>query len=263
MKTVKYRSTGNDVEQLQDLLGIPHNGEHEFDLATNEAVVAFQKDSGLVADGIVGYRTWEALLFQGVHPVRGITDEDFRKAASLLECDTAALKAVQQVETGGKGGFFSDGRPMILFEGHIFWKQLRQRGIDPHRYAGDNPDIVYEKWTKVHYKGGVKEYDRLERARAINEGAANASASWGMFQIMGFNHAACGENTVTGFVERMCKSEIDQLLLSARFIYGNKSMLEALRKKDWAGFAKLYNGPAYAQNKYDQKLATAYLKYKI
>ena len=260
MKTVKYRSTGNDVEQLQDLLGIPHNGEHEFDLATNEAVVAFQKDSGLVADGIVGYRTWEALLFQGEHPVQGITDEDFRKAASLLECDTAALKAVQQVETGGKGGFFSDGRPMILFEGHIFWKQLRQRGIDPHRYAGDNPDIVYEKWTKAHYKGGVKEYDRLERARAINEDAANASASWGMFQIMGFNHAACGEKTIAGFVKAMCKSEIDQLLLSARFINGNKAMLEALRKKDWAGFAKLYNGPQYAQNRYDQKLESAYHK---
>ena len=260
MKTLKYRNTGNDVDRLQSLLGIPTNSSHEFDMVTNDKVVEFQKAHGLVADGIVGYRTWETLLFQGEHPVRGITDEDFRKAASLLECDTAALKAVQQVETGGKGGFFSDGRPMILFEGHIFWKQLRLRGIDPHRYAGDNPDIVYEKWTKAHYKGGVKEYDRLERARAINEDAANASASWGMFQIMGFNHAACGEKTVSGFVERMCKSEIDQLLLSARFINGNKAMLEALRKKDWAGFAKLYNGPQYAQNRYDQKLESAYHK---
>ena len=260
MKTLKYGSTGSDVDRLQSLLGIPTNGKHEFDTVTKDKVLEFQTVHGLTADGIVGYRTWEALLFQDEHPVHGITDKDFSKAADLLECETAALKAVKQVETGGKGGFLQSNRPTILFEGHIFWKQLKQRGIDPHRYAGDNPDIVYEKWTKAHYKGGEGEYGRLLRARAINEDAANASASWGMFQIMGFNYASCGEKSVAGFVKAMCKSEIDQLLLSARFINGNKAMLEALRKKDWAGFAKLYNGPQYAQNKYDQKLESAYHK---
>ena len=108
----------------------------------------------------------------------------------------------------------------------------------------------------------MKEYDRLERARKINRNAADASASWGMFQIMGFNHKACGEKTVSGFVEAMCRSEIDQLLLSARFINGNKVMLDALQKKNWAAFAKAYNGPAYAQNQYDVKMANAYKKCK-
>ena len=35
-------------------------------------------------------------------------------------------------------------------------------------------------------------------------------------------------------------------------------MLVALQKKDWKAFARLYNGPAYAQNRYDEKLSTAY-----
>jgi len=42
------------------------------------------------------------------------------------------------------------------------------------------------------YKEGEAEYERLLRARRINEDAANASTSWGLFQIMGFNHAAWG-----------------------------------------------------------------------
>ena len=124
-----------------------------------------------------------------------------------------------------------------------------------------NEDILYPKWTKTHYKGGEAEYDRLLRARQINEDAANASASWGMFQIMGFNHAACGEPSVVGFVNSMYQSECRQLLLSVRFIRGNRPMLAALQKKDWKAFARLYNGPAYAQNRYDEKLSKAYFSF--
>jgi len=173
---------------------------------------------------------WEMLFFHDERPQYGITETDFDRAAMLLDCEPAALKAVQKVETGGKGGFLHSGRPTILFEGHIFWQQLRTRGIDPQRFTSGNEDILYPKWTKTHYKGGEAEYERLLRARHVNEEAANASASWGMFQIMGFNHAACGEPSVASFVQ----------------------------KKDWKAFARLYNGPAYAQNRYDEKLSTAY-----
>ncbi|NBT89135.1 MAG: DUF3380 domain-containing protein, partial [Flavobacteriaceae bacterium] len=34
-----------------------------------------------------------------------------------------------------------------------------------------------------------------------------------------------------------------------------------LKAKDWAGFAKGYNGPAYAKNAYDTKLAGAYANF--
>ena len=131
MKTVKYNSTGHDVDVLQTLLDIPHNPAHEFNKTTNQAVIDFQKRNGLDADGIVGYKTWEMLFFHDERPKYGITETDFDRAAMLLDCEAAALKAVQKVETGGKGGFLPSGRPTILFEGHIFWQQLRTRGIDP------------------------------------------------------------------------------------------------------------------------------------
>ena len=51
-------------------------------------------------------------------------------------------------------------------------------------------------------------------------------------------------------------------MLSVRFIRENRSMLAALQKKDWKAFARLYNGPAYAQNGYDEKLSKAYSSFK-
>lgn len=187
-----------------------------------------------------------------------LIDEDFTQVAELLGCEPAALKAVQQVETGGRGGFFSPGRPAILFEGHIFWTQLKKRGSNPEDYVKGNENILYPKWEKGHYKGGIGEYDRLEQARKINREAADASASWGMFQIMGFNYAACGEESIESFVRSMCESEFKQL-----FIKKNSQMLQALQARDWAVFAKCYNGPAYAQNRYDVKLEAAYQKYSL
>ena len=263
MNTIKYNSTGNEVDILQTLLGIPHNPAHEFNRTTHQAVVDFQKRNGLDANGIVDYKTWEMLLFRDDSPKYGITESDYDRAAMLLDCDPAVLKAVQKVETGGKGGFLPSGRPTMLFEGHIFWQQLRARGIEPQEVASGNEDVLFPKWTKSHYKGGEAEYGRLLRARRISEDAANASASWGMFQVMGFNYAACGESSVARFVRSMYQSECRQLLLGVRFIKGNRPMLAALQKKDWKAFARLYNGLAYAQNRYDDKLSRAYSSFSI
>ena len=261
MNTIEYNSAGRDVDVLQTLLDIPHNPAHEFNETTLNAVLDFQKRNGLDADGIVDYKTWEMLFFHDERPKYGITESDFDRAAMLLDCEPAALKAVQKVETGGKGGFLPNGCPTIRFVGHIFWQQLRTRGIDPHKVACGNEDILYPNWKMDLYKEGEAEYERLLRARRINEDAANASTSWGMFQIMGFNHAACGEPSVACFVNSMCQSECRQLLLSVRFIRGNRSMLAALQKKDWKAFARHYNGPAYAQNRYDEKLGKAYFSF--
>jgi hypothetical protein len=58
----------------------------------------------------------------------------------------------------------------------------------------------------------------------------------------------------------MYKDEGQHLKAFSGFIKSNK-LEKYLQKKDWAGFAKRYNGPAYAQNKYDIKMKEAYEKY--
>jgi peptidoglycan hydrolase-like protein with peptidoglycan-binding domain len=56
---VKQGSKGKNVAHLQRKLGI--NDDGIFGSQTKAAVVAFQNAKGLVADGIVGPKTWNAI----------------------------------------------------------------------------------------------------------------------------------------------------------------------------------------------------------
>ena len=59
MNTLKKGSKGKEVEMLQKALNITVDGD--FGIKTENAVKSFQKSKGLVADGIVGEKTWSAL----------------------------------------------------------------------------------------------------------------------------------------------------------------------------------------------------------
>src|SRR5208282_780079 len=51
-----------------------------------------------------------------------LTDQDFQTAANEYGIEVAVIHAVAKVESGGRTGFDSQGRPKILFEAHIFHK---------------------------------------------------------------------------------------------------------------------------------------------
>ena len=191
-----------------------------------------------------------------------VSESDFEKMANELGIEKAALKAVVEVECSNKGGFLRDGRPRILFEGHIFWQRLRKRGIDPEALAAQHPDIVYPKWVRTHYKGGAGEWERFARAEKIHPAAAIESASWGMFQIMGFHWATCGCSSAEEFRGLMERSEADQMRLSLHFMQ-KTGVAKWLKTKDWATFALRYNGSGYRANRYDTRLAEAYEKFRI
>lgn len=263
METLRLYSSGQDVLYLQQLLhkkGYNIYDDGDFGELTQKHVMQFQKDCKLVVDGIVGKNTWDALIDTN-SPYFVITDADYKECARILNVDPATIKAVREVETGNKNGFLSIDKPIILFEGHIFWDQLKKYGLKPEDYETGNRDILYKTWTKKYYRGGQGEYERLNRAIQIHQGAALKSTSWGLFQIMGFNHNACGCRDIYEFVEEMKKNERTQLKLFTRFIKSN-GLDKYLRNQDWASFAKYYNGPAYTENKYDVKLKQAYEKYR-
>ena len=71
-----------------------------------------------------------------------------------ITCHNKVVIAILKVETDGKGGFFAPNKPAILFDGYIFWSQLKKKGIAPKRYVTGNENILYPKWEKGHYKGG-------------------------------------------------------------------------------------------------------------
>ncbi|HET9398442.1 MAG TPA: N-acetylmuramidase domain-containing protein [Sphingomicrobium sp.] len=186
-----------------------------------------------------------ALEFAG--PAKRFSDEAIESAAKKIGCAVAAVRAVIDVES--RGGFFSDGRPKILFERHYFSR------LTGGKHDKSNPDISAKKWGG--YKGGPAEYDRLHRAIKLDRDCALRSASWGAFQIMGDNYKLCGFGNVADFVKAMVAGEPEQLDAFVSFV--KKSRLDdELIRLDWVGFARGYNGPAYRANRYDEKLAAAY-----
>lgn len=66
LQQLKKGSKGTQVKTLQRLLNAMFYDcgtvDGSFGVKTNTAVLAFQKDKGLAADGIVGMKTWDALL---------------------------------------------------------------------------------------------------------------------------------------------------------------------------------------------------------
>lgn len=191
-----------------------------------------------------------------------LTDARIAEIARENGIHPAALLAVKLIESGTKSGFLDSGKPQILFEGHVFYKYLKAnvKSLDMNKLCAQYPNIVYPKWDRSKYFGGEKEWTRLEQARKINLKYANYAASWGMFQVMGFNYKTCGCKSIDEFVEKMCTSQEQQLLLTLNFLK-NSNLIVPLQKRQWATFAKGYNGPGFAQNKYHIKLQAAYNNY--
>lgn len=183
-----------------------------------------------------------------------LTEEDFLIVAEELDVEVAAIKAVVMIETGNQmKGFWAPGIPVINFDRTMY-----------NKVSGKAPSKAGAKGEKVPpgLKGyALKEWTQLINARKTNAQGANMGTFWGMFQIGGFNYKLCGCDSVDEFVKRMSYSEFEQLELFAAFIR-NGGLLEDLRKRNWAGFSRKYNGPSYAKRGYHTKMASAYKKFK-
>lgn len=173
--------------------------------------------------------------------------------ASQLGCEPAVVLAVAEVESGGRHDL-PDGRPQILFEAHWFSK------LTGGKYDDSHPGISSPVWNRSLYKGGTAEWGRLEAACALDRNAALQSASWGLFQIMGFNHKACGFPTVESFVEFIKGPDDADMEAFINFVRANPKILAAMQAKDWKAFALHYNGPG-AVASYSAKMSDAYGKY--
>ena len=84
-----------------------------------------------------------------------LTNEMIKDLAIRLGLEPALLKAVQLVGAAGRDGFLADGRPQILFEGHIMYKEVHKKFPDRDlaylckRYS----TIFFPKWDKSKYLG--------------------------------------------------------------------------------------------------------------
>lgn len=182
-----------------------------------------------------------------------LDDIDLPKLGHQLGVGEDELHAFLDVETRGSG-FDPQGRPRILFERHKFYKYV------PAEKRAEAVNAGLASKTPGGYGKESEQYDKLLRAVAIDRKAALYSCSWGLGQVMGFNHLLAGYSTVDEMVEAFMADEENHLQAAVNFIK-NTGLADKLRRHDWAGFANGYNGENYRINQYDEKLADAYRKW--
>lgn len=172
-----------------------------------------------------------------------ITETKFQEAALRLNCSIAVIKAVAKTESNGSG-FLKDGQVVILFEPHIFWKQLQINGIDPNTVLAKTPsynDILYPKWGTYSYGKNSEQHNRLERAVSINRNAALESASWGLFQVLGKWWKSLGYNSIQEFINEVSKDEDGQMEVFIRYVIVN-NLANYLHNLQFDLFTSGYNG---------------------
>lgn len=186
---------------------------------------------------------------------RRLAPADFDAAARELGCEVAAVRAVSEVEAGGRTGFDAQNRPKILFEIHKFRKHTKRRydASHPHLSAPYESPRRRQSYRK-------DQWAVIREAFALDADAALKSASWGMFQVLGENYQMCGWTSVRQFVQDMYLSEGQHMRAFLGYCRGAK-LVRHIRTKSWAAFAAGYNGPDYASNSYDTKMANAYRRY--
>jgi hypothetical protein len=191
------------------------------------------------------------------------------EVAASLGCAPSGLAAILRIESSGHG-FAADGRCIVRFENHIFHSQWGKSNeelfkkhfkFDAHQsWTGHQWRPDEGEWRSCH-TSQEQEWETLEFARSLAEEGALNSASYGIGQIMGFNHAAAGFNSVKEMVDHMNGSIRPQLEGIFGFVQRNHTCLEGLRSKDYVKFATGYNGSGKAAE-YGGEIAGAAAAYE-
>jgi hypothetical protein len=191
-----------------------------------------------------------SLTFRGA--AKRVDDIDLPRIGATIGVGEDEIHAVLDVEAAGSG-FDDQGRLKALYEPHKAYAlssgavraQLVSRGL------------AYPKWGQQPYP--KDSYPRILAAIAIDEDIALRSTSWGLGQIMGFNAGAAGYPSARAMVEAFVDDEEVHLEAMVRFIVAN-GLDDELRRRDWKGFARGYNGSGQVDH-YAGLLAKAFAKW--
>jgi len=184
------------------------------------------------------------------------TKDAIARAAEANGLPVDQMLAVAWVESRGKAYTKINGEdlPLILPEPHIFYRNLPVA----LRAQAVSAGLASKKWNRKLYRGTQKgRYEQLFEMRAIHNDAGICAPSYGIGQVLGQNWKSLGFDSPTAFFARVMSGVEGQADVMARFIVVNK-LKDELERCDWKGFARAYNGPSYAENAYDKKMADAY-----
>lgn len=189
-----------------------------------------------------------------------LTDDDYQRAAIALGNGVTMkhMKASKHVEAP-RGPFDDEGRPTILYERHVFSRNTTPKG----RFNVEHPELSALKgYGPGGYGAFSAQYDKLERAYALEPEAAFEACSWGAFQVLGENAASLGYQSARAMAVELAKSEAAHLDSYVRFIRVNGladdlGRCQAGNPDSCIPFVEGYNGHGFRQFAYHIKFAEA------
>lgn len=179
---------------------------------------------------------------------------DYQRAAARLDVPVAHIMAMAAVESSGETLWNVGNRPVppVRFEAHWFGR------LTNYRFNDDHPDLSSVSWNPAlaaSTRAGA--WDQVNRARALDEDAADESTSWGAFQVMGFHWKKLGYPSVSAFVDSMTSNGDDgQMDAFVAFVEADAALHASLAIGAWHDVERRYNGGGYG-GAYAMKLQKA------
>jgi hypothetical protein len=169
------------------------------------------------------------------------------------------LLAFIEVESGGRGFDEKTGKLILQLEPHIFSKATGIPRSTSNQY----------KWDENKVDVQSKEWEAFNEAFRINPEEAMKATSWGLPQIMGFNHKQAGYESVGAMLDDFKTGELAQVIALIRFITANPKLYTGVLEGDYETVASQYNGASHRAlalkngwKPYPDKLKEAEERYK-
>ena len=180
---------------------------------------------------------------------RQISEDEIAQIAGEHGIPAYLALAATSVESADLQGSWSSGALVALYEDHVAWRNTegatRQRLAEAKLAAPNWRDLPYPK----------SPYPAIDKCAEIAGAEVAAKAtSWGLYQILGENAVALGYKSAVDMVETFAASERAQVEGWLRFLDAN-NLKRPLMDGDFKTYARGYNGPKFAENRYDTKLA--------
>lgn len=214
---------GRDVSTLQAWLsyiadydpGIPKvASDGIFGAATREAVVAFQRNYGLVADGIVGQATWNRLCEVSTQIATGTASDEF--PGTLLQVGSSGASVLKMQRYLNYIANTYTNIPRVATDG-IFGSATRNAVVAFQRQFGLTADgiIGQQTWNRI-----VQVYNDL-RIQAASEQAQPSVPAWSGPAISE-SPAASGEGQTAEAQIRQLRKQLQDLLRSHPELSSNR-----------------------------------------
>lgn len=276
MSTLRMGSRGPEVERLQKLLNVkPVDGD--FGPKTAAAVRQFQQGHGLVADGVVGPRTWDALE-HGTTPSRGGGgggDGTKPSTGAASPGGTTTAPGQQPSSPGGADGPAPQpGSSITLQQLRAIYTQAPVKKLETYlpflnsamteahinnklRKSAFLAQVAHESMEFVYMKeqGGrsyfMRMYDitgsRPKKARELgnlNPGDGARYPGRGPIQVTGKNnYRACGQSLGLDLINHPELVETASIAFRASaWFWRSRGINEAADKPDFKRVTRLING---------------------